>query len=132
MKPGVGEYLLITIHLVFYGNHTAARRRDTQVVNNGAGNLPGAAYNSGSHTNTLVPFFAKGADADLFTAYLTGSDPQMATRYGIDSAFNSFIDNTDIFKVMEAANAPVPEPSVVWLFGFGIAGLAAFRWKEAA
>jgi alkaline phosphatase len=51
-----------------------------QVVNNGVGNLPGAVYNSGSHTNILVPFFAKGAGVDLFLQYLVGYDPQMADR----------------------------------------------------
>jgi alkaline phosphatase len=104
-----------------------------QVLDFGAGSLPGAAYNSGSHTNALVPFFAKGADAGLFNTYLTGSDPEMENKYGIDLAFNRYIDNTDIFKVMSAAqNTAVPEPSVIWMLGFGIMGLAAFQWREAA
>ncbi|PKN68563.1 MAG: alkaline phosphatase [Deltaproteobacteria bacterium HGW-Deltaproteobacteria-12] len=101
-----------------------------QISDNGIGNLPGAVYNSGNHTNTLVPFFAKGTDAGLFNTYLTGSDPEMDNKYGIDLAFNSYIDNTDIFKVMSAAqNTAVPEPSVILLFGLGMAGLAAFRCK---
>jgi alkaline phosphatase len=101
-----------------------------QVVDNGVGNLPGAAYNSGSHTNALVPFFAKGADADLFNQYLTGLDPDMAKMYGIADAFNKYIDNTDIFKVMSAANAPVPEPATMILLGMGLIGLARFGRKN--
>lgn len=101
-----------------------------QVVDNGVGNLPGAAYNSGSHTNALVPFYAEGADAGLFLSYLTGSDPNMASMYGIDKAFNWYIDNTDIFKVMDEANsALVPIPASILLLAPGFAGLLAYRRK---
>ena len=101
-----------------------------QVVDNGVGSLPGAAYNSGSHTNALVPFYAEGADAGLFLSYLTGSDPDMAAMYGIDAAFNWYIDNTDIFKVMDAANAaPVPIPASVLLLAPGFGGLLIMRRK---
>ncbi len=102
-----------------------------QVVDNGVGNLPGAAYNSGIHTNALVPFYAKGADADLFLAYLIGNDPDMAAMYGIDAAFNWYIDNTDIFKVMDAANAaPVPIPASILLLAPGFVGLLIFRRRR--
>jgi len=101
-----------------------------QVVDNGVGKLPGAAYNSGRHTNTLVPFYAEGADAELFLSYLTRIDPNMASMYGIDTAFNWYIDNTDIFKVMDAANsAPVPIPASVMLLAPGFAGLLVYRRK---
>lgn len=99
-----------------------------QIKNNGEGNLPNAFYYSGSHTNGLVPFFAKGEGADRFQWYLLGSDPQIESMYGIDSAFNSYIDNTDIFKVMMDAS-PVPVPGAVWLFASGLLGLAGLRRK---
>lgn len=35
-----------------------------RVVNNGAGKLPGFSWSSNSHSNQLVPFFARGAGAD--------------------------------------------------------------------
>lgn len=54
------------------------------VVNNGEGNLPGLAWNSGNHTNSLVPFYAKGPFADLIAARATGTDP----------ARGAYLDNT--------------------------------------
>ncbi len=63
------------------------------LVNNGKGNLPGAEYYSGGHTNSLVPLFAKGPKSEMFTKLIDGEDP----RYG------RYVDNTDVFKVMQAA-----------------------------
>jgi alkaline phosphatase len=81
-----------------------------QVTSNGTGNLPTAIYNSGSHTNGLVPLFAKGAGSELFGNYIMGTDSQMAPQYGIDAAFNNYIDNTRVYEVMKEATA-IPEPS---------------------
>jgi len=39
---------------------------DKPIKNNGKGKMPDMQFNSTSHTNALVPFFAKGAGADLF------------------------------------------------------------------
>jgi alkaline phosphatase len=60
------------------------------VVNNGAGVLPGMQFNSGDHTNTLIPFYAKGDDARWFTKAVVGEDP----------VYGRYIDNTDIAKVI--------------------------------
>ncbi|HZD60046.1 MAG TPA: alkaline phosphatase [Anaerolineae bacterium] len=66
----------------------------TPLVNNGTGNLPGMQWNSPKHTNSLIPLYAKGGAARLFTGYADEYDP-MRGRY---------IDNTEIadliFKVM--------------------------------
>lgn len=59
------------------------------LVNNGADNLPGMEWHSGNHTNSLIPFFAKGAGASLFTTKVVGVDPVRG----------SYIDNTEIAKV---------------------------------
>jgi alkaline phosphatase len=63
------------------------------VVNHGAGVLPGAAYNFNRHTNSLVPLFALGYGADRFVHMVNGIDPVRGP----------YIDNTDIFTVMNGA-----------------------------
>ncbi len=62
------------------------------VHNGGAGNIPGMAFHSYAHTNSLVPFYAKGAFAQDFTARATKND----SRRG------KYLDNTDIAKVILA------------------------------
>ena len=47
----------------------------TPIVNNGAGVLPGMEWHSGSHTNSLIPFFAKGDAARVFKKYADEYDP---------------------------------------------------------
>ncbi len=59
-------------------------------VNNGKGRMPGVAWWSGSHTNQLVPFFAKGASCELFDEIAVRQDPVRGR----------FIDNTDLAKVV--------------------------------
>ncbi len=61
-----------------------------EVINNGKGKLPTMTWNSDSHTNQLVPVFAKGPGADLFQKYAIGSDPVRG----------AYINNTDIPKLI--------------------------------
>jgi alkaline phosphatase len=60
------------------------------LVNNGAEIVPGIQWNSGSHTNQLIPFFAKGSAARLFKFYIEGNDP----------VHGPYIDNTAIGNVL--------------------------------
>jgi alkaline phosphatase len=60
------------------------------MVNNGQGNLPGLEWHSYNHTNSLVPFYARGAGADKFLIYADEKDPVRG----------KYIDNTEIGKVM--------------------------------
>lgn len=48
---------------------------NSPVVNNGKGNLPGAKFNFGNHTNTLVPFYAKGPGQEMFRLAAGEKDP---------------------------------------------------------
>ncbi|MCL2304676.1 MAG: alkaline phosphatase [Planctomycetaceae bacterium] len=73
----------------------------------------------GNHTNALVPMWAAGAGSDLFADYVYGKDRTAAGKWNVVAGFNdwdgSYIDNTDIFKVMVAAlnrEAPIPTPSL--------------------
>lgn len=59
------------------------------VVNNGKGKMPGAKYNSGEHTNSLIPLFAKGKGSELFNILADEAD----------SVRGRFIQNTEIAQV---------------------------------
>jgi alkaline phosphatase len=48
------------------------------------------AYNSGGHTNSLIPVFAKGAGSELLADYDLHSDPVRG----------KYLDNTTLFEVM--------------------------------
>lgn len=59
------------------------------IQNNGIGVLPGVEWKSKGHTNSLVPFFVRGAGAENFEAEVSGIDP----RHG------RYLDNTAIGRV---------------------------------
>jgi alkaline phosphatase len=61
-----------------------------ELVGNGTGQMPAMEWHSGSHTNSLVPFFAKGRGAQLFKD----------TIDGFDAVHGPYIDNTDIANVV--------------------------------
>jgi alkaline phosphatase len=74
------------------------------LVNNGAGKLPGMKWNSGNHTNSLLPLFAKGAGSNVFTKYADNVDPVRG----------AYIDNTEIAQaVFELMDLPVANVDVV-------------------
>jgi alkaline phosphatase len=56
----------------------------------GKGKTPDLKWSSGSHTNSLVPFFAKGTQADNFIKAATGKDPLQGP----------YLDNTDIASTL--------------------------------
>ena len=61
-----------------------------EIRNMGPGNLPGMQFNSTSHTNSLVPLFARGAGADRLISLATRVDPRRG-RY---------LDNADLGKFL--------------------------------
>ena len=74
------------------------------IVNNGAGNLPGMKWNSGSHTNSLIPFYANGRGSDLFVSYADEIDP---TR-------GAYIDSTEVAQaVFQLMDLPIANVDVV-------------------
>ncbi len=60
--------------------------------NRGRGEMPELQWNIGEHTNSLVPFYAKGAGSLRFEEYAVGSDPVRG----------AYLDNTDIGRVLIA------------------------------
>ena len=63
------------------------------LINNGTNAMPGMEWHSGTHTNSLVPLYAKGNGSETFKQHVTGRD----VIYG------EYIDNTDIAGVMKKA-----------------------------
>jgi len=45
------------------------------LVDNGAGSMPGFRYYSTDHSNSLIPFHAKGLGSDRFAAHVIAADP---------------------------------------------------------
>jgi alkaline phosphatase len=68
-----------------------------------AGEVVYWAWNSGGHTNTLVPLYARGAGAELFAEYAVGND----------LVRGPYLDNTDVFKVMNEVIPPNQPPTAL-------------------
>ncbi|MHB9073185.1 MAG: alkaline phosphatase [Desulfobaccales bacterium] len=68
------------------------------IVDHGPGNLPGAHFNSDGHTNQLIPVYAIGAGAELLAGYADQSD----------QVRGPYVDNTEIFRVMNGTPVSVP------------------------
>jgi len=68
------------------------------LVNNGPGRLPGMEWHSGDHTNSLVPFYAKGADAEKFFKQIIGRD----------AVHGPYLDNTAIKRVCQPPIKIIP------------------------
>jgi alkaline phosphatase len=64
----------------------------TEVIDNGPGRMPGCQFYSSSHTNSLIPLYAKGRGSELFRGYANGIDPELGM----------YIDNTEVAKVIFA------------------------------
>jgi alkaline phosphatase len=60
------------------------------LINNGEGKQPGMEWHSESHTNSLIPFFAKGFGSEKFHERVKGEDPVRG----------KYIDNADLGQVL--------------------------------
>ncbi len=74
------------------------------LTNNGPGLMPGMLYNSGGHTNSLVPLFARGVGSELLAGLVDGYDEAAFAHWGV----GHYLDNTDLFTLMYAV---IPEPT---------------------
>lgn len=65
------------------------------------GKVPAVQYLSTGHTNSLVPFWAKGAGADCYKDFVRGKDKKAAKFWKFDG---DFIFNSDVYNIMSAAS----------------------------
>lgn len=86
------------------------------------------AWNSGGHTNSLIPVYARGAGASALARYATQTDPVRG----------SYLDNTNIFQAMAAVTLPYPPPAALApplsfpiIIGMGSEGVV-LSWTETA
>lgn len=70
----------------------AATKAYDPIRNKGVGQVPDLSYNSGNHTNQVIPLYARGPGSEVLPALVKGSDPV----YGL------YVDNTDIYKIVTA------------------------------
>lgn len=73
------------------------------IVDRGPGKMPGLKYNYNSHTNSLVPLYARGPGSEGFAPLTRAQDPRVAKEFGVSAGY---VANTDVFEVMRAALQP--------------------------
>ena len=93
-----GETLLIVTsdHETGYLNGPDSNPTWEPIVNNGTGILPGMEWDSTNHTNSLVPLFAIGKNANLFPSYADE----------VDTVHGKYVDNTELAEVVFEALGP--------------------------
>ena len=69
----------------------------TPLVDRGAGQWPGMAFYVGTHSNSLVPLYARGCGSRRFEKAVRGTDASAAATWRFSGRY---VDNTDIFAVM--------------------------------
>ena len=86
------------------GPGSAASRSMQPIVNNGIGVQSGMEWNSGFHTNSLIPFYSKGIRCKLFEVLAFNEDPIRGP----------YIDNRDvaivIFQLLGYFDSELPPP----------------------
>lgn len=70
------------------------------VIDNGKGKMPGMTWNSGGHTNQLIPLFAKGSGSEIFLRYADRTDP----------VWGSYIENSELGTICFDVWGVIPKP----------------------
>ncbi len=61
-----------------------------ELTNDGTGTVAAVQWNTAGHSNSLVPFFAKGAGSNLYLEHIQGEDPVRGP----------YIDNTAVSRIL--------------------------------
>lgn len=80
---------------LIWGPDSEAKAFDP-IVDRGKGRVPGMRYHSKTHSNSLVPVYARGAGADRFSSKVVGKDPVRGP----------YVDNTGVSEVLAEAIGP--------------------------
>ncbi|HBG69548.1 MAG: hypothetical protein A2W93_13540 [Bacteroidetes bacterium GWF2_43_63] len=95
-------------------------------ANNGKGKLPEYKYYSTNHSNTLVPFFAKGPSSEIFYSladendsvrgpFLTNSEIAIAVKMLLGNTTHIYRSNPSSTKgVFLTATLPCPDAKIQW------------------
>ena len=110
--PTWSETLLVVTSDHETGDLWGPGRDFDPIVDNGVGMIPGHSWQSGNHTNSLVPLYAQGAGAHRFASRIIGIDQNMMAGYALPGGGfdGSYIDNSAIYEVISRA-VKVPEPT---------------------
>jgi len=92
---------------LLWGTHSDAVPFD-QILDRGKGKVPDLRYNSLSHTNSLVPLVARGAGCERFAERVRGVDAAAGEHWSFSG---QYVDNTDVFQVMDAALTAEASPA---------------------
>ena len=83
-------------HLLLGGDSDTVAFSDP--TSNGVGALPNALFQTGGHSNRLIPVFAKGPGSDLLAIRADQEDP----------GYGAYLDQADLFQVFVGATTPQP------------------------
>lgn len=80
------------------------------LVDEGKGSIPGLKYNYKSHSNSLVPLYARGPGSERFDRLVRGTDATAAAKFGFSGRY---MENTAVAAVIKASIAAAAEPARV-------------------
>lgn len=80
------------------------------IVDEGKGNIPGLKYHYKSHSNSLVPLYARGPGSERFDRLVRGTDARAAAKFGFSGRY---VENTAVAAVIKASIAAAGEPARV-------------------
>lgn len=78
------------------------------IVDQGKGEIPGLKFNYKSHSNSLVPLYARGPGSERFEKLVRGTDATAAAKFGFSGRY---LENTAVAAVIKASMAAAAEPA---------------------
>lgn len=79
------------------------------LVDNGQRHVPGYKWQYGSHSNMLVPLYARGADAAMFKSCAKKSDAYTDAQ-GRKFGRGAYLDQIQVFAIMSTGNRCIATP----------------------